>query len=220
MVHNINVINNAKKLRHQGYSFGEIAKKLEIAKSTAHLWVNKIFLDKKALEILKKKRTLARLKGLKVLKQNREQMKKDIKEIATLSLNSIKFNRGIKKLLCSFLYWGEGSKNTNSLTFTNSDQEMIMSFLILLRSSYKLDESKFRGLIHIHEYHNEKEIKNYWSKITKIPLSQFTKSYLKPHTSKNSKAGYKGTISIRYYDYKIALELKFIYNRFAEKLKI
>jgi len=216
MVHNMNLITEAKKLRGAGYSFGEIAKKLQIAKSTAHLWVKKVELDEKALKELNKKRILARLKGLKVLKKNRVQTRKQIKTLAIKSIGETHLNIGMKKLLCSFLYWGEGSKNTNSLTFTNSSQEMIIIFLSLLRTSFILDERKFRALIHIHEYHNENEIKNYWSKITEIPLSQFTKSYLKPHTGKNSKEGYKGTISIRYYDYKIALELTFIYNVFAE----
>lgn len=220
MVHDINLITEAKRLRYQAYSYGEISKKLKIAKSTAYLWVKKVELDEKAIKELNKKNVLARLKGLKVLKENREQRKKNIKKLAMMSVNNIKFNRGIKKLLCSFLYWGEGSKNTNSLIFTNSDPIMIKAFLTLLRSSFELKESKFRGLVHIHEYHNEKEIKNYWSKITNIPLSQFSKSYLKPHTGKNIREGYEGTISIRYYDYKIALELGFIYNMFAKKINM
>lgn len=218
MVHNMNLINEAKKLRKIGFSYGEIANKLQIAKSTAHLWVKRVELDRKALKELERKRIIARLKGLKVLKNIRKLRKNQIKKLAIASINKIKLNKETKKLLCSFLYWGEGSKNTNSLTFTNSDPIMIKSYLTLLRSSFELDEKKFRGLIHIHEYHDEKEIKNYWSKITKIPLSQFSKSYLKPHTGKNTKDGYKGTISINYYDYKIALELTFVYNWFAEKL--
>ena len=220
MVHDMNLINEAKKLRGQAYSYGEIAKKLQIAKSTAHLWVKRVELDEKALKELERKRTLARLKGLKALKNIRELRKNQIKKLAIISVNKINLNRETKKLLCSFLYWGEGSKNTNSLTFTNSDPLMVKSFLTLLRSSFELEERKFRALVHIHEYHNEKKIKNYWSKVTNIPLSQFSKSYLKSHTGKNVKEGYKGTISISYYDYKIALELSFVYNWFAEKLTI
>jgi hypothetical protein len=220
MVHHIDKINNAKQLRYQGYSFGEIANKLEIAKSTAHLWVNKVELNKKALQKLNKKRVLARLKALEAMRMIRELKKYLIKKQAVESINNINLNKDIKKLLCSFLYWGEGSKNTNSLIFTNSDPLMIKLYLKLLRESFKLDERKFRGLVHIHEYHNEVMIKNYWAKITNIPLNQFSKSYLKPHTSKNIRDGYKGTISISYYDYKIALELSFVYNWFAEKLTI
>jgi len=218
MVHSINILKCAKQLRKDGYSFGEIAKKLHIAKSTAHLWVNKVELNEKALRELSKKRVYARLKALKVMKNIRESKRNKIKEQAIESTNKIKLNKDIKKLLCSFLYWGEGSKNTNALIFTNSDPIMIKAYLNLLRSSFILNENKFRGLVHIHEYHNENEIKNYWSKITRIPLNQFSKSYLKPHTGKNIREKYKGTISVSYYDYKIALELSFIYNWFADKL--
>lgn len=219
MIHNKNVIYKAKKLRKEGNSFGEISKKINVAKSTAYLWVNRIELDKEGKKRLEKKRVLARLKALKVLKDKRDDLKEDIKKLAVKTIKKIHFSKETKKILCAFLYWGEGSKNTNSLIFTNSDPEMIKTFLNLLRSSFLLDESKFRALLHVHEYHNEKEIKNYWSKIANIPLSQFSKSYLKPHTKKNIRTGYKGTISISYYDYKIALELRFIYNRLAESLR-
>ncbi len=157
-------------------------------------------------------------KAKEVLKTKRDNILKIISDNSNHYLSKIEFNKEFNKLLCSFLYWGEGSKNTNSLIFTNSNPKMIRSYLTLLRKSFELDESKFRALVHVHEYHEDIEIKKYWSKITNIPLSQFSKSYLKPHTSKNIREGYKRTISIRYYDYKIALELSFIYNRFADKL--
>ena len=72
--------------------------------------------------------------------------------------------------------------------------------------------------MHIHEYHNENEIKNYWSKIASIPLSQFTKSYLKPHTKKVVRQGYKGALRIAYADTKIVDELKAVYNGLANSL--
>ena len=97
---------------------------------------------------------------------------------------------------------------------------MIGSFIKLFRLSFVLDERKLRALIHIHEYHNEVKIKNYWSHLTTIPLIQFSKSYLKPHTGKVIRSGYKGTIRIRYYDYTIASELKAIYNMFAKQLGV
>ena len=157
-------------------------------------------------------------KAKEVLKTKKDNIMKIISDNSNNYVSKIESNKEFNKLLCSFLYWGEGSKNTNSLIFTNSNPKMIRSYLNLLRESFELDESKFRALVHVHEYHEDIEIKKYWSKITNIPLSQFSKSYLKPHTSKNIREGYKGTISIRYYNYKIALELSFIYNRFADKL--
>lgn len=212
------LVSEALNLRKSGYSYEEISKKLKIAKSSAFLWCHQVKLNQKAKKRISGRMAIGMKKAKEVLRAKKNKVIKEILDNSDRYLSQIQANTGNNKLLCSFLYWGEGSKNTNSLIFTNSDPIMIKVFLTLLRSSFKLDEKKFRALVHIHEYHNEVVIKNYWSKITNITLNQFLKSYLKPHTGKNTRKGYKGTISIRYYDYKIALELSFIYNRFAERL--
>lgn len=213
-----NLVNKAMILRKEGYSYKEISTKLKIAKSGAYLWCNQVKLNEKAKKRISGRMAIGIKKAKEVLKAKKEKILKKISNDSDDYLLLTKSNKEINKLLCSFLFWGEGEKNRNAVVFVNSDPIMIKCFLNLLRSSFVLDESKFRGLVHVHEYHNDNEIKKYWSGITNIPLKQFSKSYLKPHTGKNSRKGYKGTISIRYYDYKIALELGFIYNRFAERL--
>lgn len=218
MAYSSNLINEALRLRRKGYSYEEISKKIKIAKSSAYLWCKKIILNQKAKERIRKRLAIGMVKAKKVLKSRRDKIKKEIIDKANFYISKLKSNKEINKLLCSFLYWAEGEKTTTSMVFINSNSTMILTFLTLFRSSFALDEKKFRCLVHIHEYHNNDEIKKYWSNITKIPIDQFSKSYLKPHTKKRIRDDYKGTISIRYYDYKIALELSFIYNRFAEML--
>ena len=221
MIHSSNLINEAKELRTKGHSYNEISKKLSIAKSTSYLWVNKIELNVQAKAKLKKKKIIARLSALEALRKKRELIKDEIIKKANKLVTQISINTELAKLLCSLLYWAEGAKSDKSLvTFINSDSNMVLTFLKLFRCAFALDEKKFRGLIHVHEYHNETEIKKYWASITNIPLSQFQKSYIKSHTKIRIRNDYKGTISIRYYDYKIALELYFIYNRFAKTLVI
>jgi hypothetical protein len=100
----------------------------------------------------------------------------------------------------------------------NSDPIMVASFLKLLRQSFNLDESKFRVLIHLHEYHNEAEILDYWSKVTQISRSQFTKSYHKPHTGTNNHPDYKGSCKIKYYDSYLAKLLTVIYQKTAQSI--
>ncbi|EKD71892.1 MAG: hypothetical protein ACD_46C00073G0004 [uncultured bacterium] len=212
------LVNKALSLRSNGYSYEEISKKLKIAKSSAYLWCSQVKLNEKAKKRISSRMAIGIKKAKEVLKTKKEKVIKKISDDSNNYLSQIETSKIINKLLCAFLYWGEGEKNRNAVVFVNSDPIMIGSFLNLLRGSFILDEKKFRCLVHVHEYHNDKEIKSYWSEITNIPLTQFSKSYLKPHTGKNFRVGYKGTISIRYYDYKIALELGFIYNRFAERL--
>ena len=205
-------------LRKHGFSYQEISKKLKIAKSSAYLWCNQVKLSEKAKKRISGRMAIGMKKAKEVLKTKKNQILKIISNNTNTYLSKIGMKKEFNKLLCSFLYWGEGEKNRNTVVFVNSDPIMIKCFLNLFRSSFSLDENKFRGLVHVHEYHNDDEIKKYWSNITGIPLKQFSKSYKKPHTGKNIRKGYKGTISIRYYDYKIALELSFIYNRFANGL--
>lgn len=212
------LVTKAINLRKNGYSYQEISKNLNVAKSTAYNWTNKIILNNKARKRIAGRLAIGMVKAKEVLKEKRDKIIKEINDKTAQYSSQSKYDKEINRLLCSLLYWAEGEKNRSSIVFTNSDPLMIECFLTLIRSSFKLDEKKFRALIHVHEYHDEKELKNYWSNITNIPLSQFLKSYLKPHTKKTIRKGYKGTISIRYYDYKIALELGFIYNRFAERL--
>ena len=77
------------------------------------------------------------------------------------------------------LYWSEGSKGRGMLTFANTDPRLMLLFITLLRNCYSLDESKFRVRIHIHWYHKEKNVKQFWSELLKIPEHQFTKTYHK-----------------------------------------
>ena len=106
------------------------------------------------------------------------------------------------------LYWCEGEKHSPAMRFTNSDPQMLNFFLKLFRSAFKIDESKLRVCLHLHEYHDQRQQKIFWSKITGIPEVQFSKIYLKPNTGLSKKEGYPGCVSLRYFDHKIALELE------------
>ncbi|HCL95611.1 TPA: hypothetical protein DHW62_01645 [candidate division WWE3 bacterium] len=116
------------------------------------------------------------------------------------------------KGLCAFLFWAEGAKSLSVLHFTNSDPQMVKVFMSLLRSVYPIDETKLRVIMHLHEYHSEARTLNFWSKITNVPKKRFSKTYIKPHTGINKRAGYKGCVRITYYDAEVAHELKCIYN--------
>jgi len=219
MAYSIKVRGEAIELRKKGYSINEISEILKIAKSTSSSWISTVNLNKKAQVRLKKRNILGQYKSVEIARKRRQLIKTYFNKVALSSLKYISLNKSLYKLLCSFLFWTEGGKSTDSYVyFINSDQKMVATFLKLLRNSFKIDEKKLRALVHIHEYHNEKQILTYWSKITQIPLAQFSKSYRKPHTGKRIRENYRGSIRIRYYDYKIALELRSIYNTFVNKI--
>jgi hypothetical protein len=99
------------------------------------------------------------------------------------------------------LYWGEGTKSGNSVVFSNSDPQMIKLFLKFLRNICGVDNSRLRILLHLYHDQNEKQLKNFWSKITGISINQFSKSYI--HIAKGGnykKISEYGTVSLRYSD--------------------
>jgi hypothetical protein len=181
--------------------------------------ISDIKLNKSAQERLIKRHLYAQWKA----GENRKKIKGNMIEQYELKsrkeLLDINFTKPLFKLLCSYLFWTEGGKSSDSYVyFINSEEKMVSTFMSLIRKSFDLDEKKFRAMVHIHDYHDNNEIKKYWSRVTKIPLQQFSKSYNKPNTKKRKRKGYMGSIRIRYYDYKIALELRSYYNMFSNKI--
>ena len=90
------------------------------------------------------------------------------------------------------LYWAEGSKayvsngkkHERLIEFANTDPLMITTFLRFLREIMKLEETRLRARIKIHQNINYKKSVEYWSKITGIPYEHFTKPIIRNYDSK------------------------------------
>ena len=196
--------NKALKLRQKGESIKDIARKLKIAKSTVSLWCRDIKLTAEQIQRLHEKMVKGgykgRMKGARMqyerrLKKVKEWEKKGVKQIQKIS------NRDLLIAGIS-LYWGEGTRKTRHLSFSNSDPEMIKFMIRFFRKVCKIEKDRFTAYIGINKIHKNrvKEVEKYWSKITNIPREQFTKTTL--IKSKNKKV-YKnffihyGTLTIR-----------------------
>ena len=131
-------------------------------------------------------------------------------------IKNIPLSKNHIKLCCALMWWCEGNKNSSFLRFTSSDATLIGNFLSLLRGGFMLDESKFRALVHLHAYHKEDTQKKFWSQVTKIPISQFHRSFQKKNSGKRTKENYPGCIAVSYYDVTIARELEALYNEFTK----
>lgn len=215
--HPLEIKKKAIALRSKGYSIKEIADKLHIAKSTSSLWLRDIKLNKKAQQRLLKRSLMSYYKTSLRWQIKREKEKEILRKKALEFFNGFKENERQNKICCSLLFWCEGSKDVKyGLRLINSSHLLIRTYLSLLRKSFKIDEKKFRVGLHLHQYHNEKKQKGYWSKITKIPTSQFIRVYWKPNTGKRIRKDYPGCATIYYYDSRVAKELTSIYEVFAE----
>jgi hypothetical protein len=188
------------KLRQDGYSLGEISSILKVSKSTISLWTKNIAISIKGVKRIKEKSIAANLKSSETLHKRKLARQSTASIEATKVFSEVKpdFNTGIIAL--SFMYWCEGSKDDRTLGFTNSDPDLVKIFLVLLRQSFKIDENKLRICMHLHDYHNEIEMQNFWSLITNIPSEQFNKTFKKKSKHKYTKDGYKGCVKITYHD--------------------
>jgi hypothetical protein len=116
-----------------------------------------------------------------------------------------------QKLLLSglSLYWAEGSKaNSHTVDFANSNKNMLLIFLRMLREIYGVDEKKLRVYIYCFANQNSGELIKYWSAMFKIPETQFSKPYVR-NDFKIEKINKMplGLVHIRYYDVKLLRQI-------------
>jgi len=176
----------ARKLRKDGKSIKEIKRNLNVSLSSVSIWVRDVKLSKEQLENLYLNRKTGNLKGSIIAAQNKirkrelitqELNKEGFKEIGKL-IDRERFLIGVS------MYAGEGGKTDRDLSFVNSDAKLIKFMMEWFRDFCGIPESKFRGSLYIHDDLSEIKAKKFWSELTKIPLKQFTKSYIAKNNQK------------------------------------
>lgn len=207
---------NAIELRKHGKTYPEIQKilKKQIPKSTLSNWCSDVSLSlkykKRIQDCNKINLDKARKIALAVIKRKREKYLQSVID-RNQYLATIFENQDIAKIALVMLYLGEGSKNLKrgSLMFGNSDPYIISLFLHLLRYCYNIDEKKFRCTLQCRADQNIKKLENFWSRVTKISLSQFYKARIDPRTigKPSKKLDYKGVCRIDYFSADIFIEL-------------
>ncbi len=131
------------------------------------------------------------------------------------------------KIAGVMLYWAEGSKNRvqdnksrgDVVDFANSDPEMIKIFLRFLREILEIDEKRIRIYLYCYANQNVEQLKEYWSELTKVPLSQFTKPYIREDFSLKKTGRMKyGLVHVRYSDKKLFLQIQKWTKEFLEEM--
>lgn len=200
----------ARQLRSENRSIGEISRLLEVPKTTLYYWITDLkrpayITREEKLKHLERIREMGRaaLKNLRMkrLKNIQERVQKEVRSCPH-------YNKGILKALLAFLYWAEGTKIRGTLIFTNTDPDLILLYITLLRKCYAIDENKLRARLHLHHYHNPEESLNFWSKLTGIPKSKFGKIYIKPRSkTRKFRENFAGICFIKYYSEDLRYEV-------------
>ena len=178
----------ARRLRSErGWSLGEIAEHLNVSKNSVSRWVRDINLSKEHEQRLWDRNpifngTVARrgdggyLKAKELRSKYQEQGKTKAQNTSHLFVSGC------------MLYWAEGTKNKNSIRFSNSDPDMILFFKRFLDEEFKIDKNSYR--IHIHAYTNNgltvDDIEKYWLDLLRLNRSNLTKTTI-PHKHPMSK---------------------------------
>lgn len=204
------------KLRKQGKTYSEIWQNLGkfIPKSTLSYWCKMVkmpaYYNFKIERLNKKNIARAQKVAWSINKEKREKFLQEI-DNNNKDIPSLLNNKKISKIGLAMLYLGEGSKTMRgSVMFGNSDPLIIKLFMKFLRHCYAIDEKKLRGTLQCRADQNIKKLEIFWSKITRIPLSQFYKARIDPRTigKPSKKLDYKGVCRIDYFSAITDLELK------------
>jgi len=212
----------AIRLRKLGKSYSEIRKKVKVSKGTLSLWLREVELtpeQEKRLYV-----TLRQKNAYRLAKMNQKKKEERTKKIITEARKETSlFFKNPLFLAGLMLYWAEGDKSdeVENVKFSNSDPAMIKFMMRWFRKICKIPEEKFRIALQIHKLHCRKDIENYWSKITNIPLYQFHKTLIKPTSLKQRKNRlYNGTCAIRINNVDLFRKIKGWKLGFLEKVNI
>ncbi len=174
----------ALKLRKKGMSYSQIKKTLGVSKSTLSYWLNNYPLSKERIAELRDKNETRIEKFRETMKRKKEIRLKDTydsqKKILLPLNNREIFIAGL------FLYWGEGSKyKTSVLSIANTDHAIIKFFIHWLNTCFNISKQIIKIDLQLYYDMDINKEMNYWSKTLGIPLSQFSRPYIKKTSSKN-----------------------------------
>jgi len=193
----------ALKLRRRGLSYSEIQKLVKVSKDTLSRWCREVILSPEQIERLRKRKLKGsergRIIGAKKLQEKR------LREIELLNLSGKKDVGDLSKrdrfLIGVSLYAAEGVKSDHNVEFSNSDPRMISFMMKWFREFCDISEDRFRGAIWIHDNLDKHKAVKYWSKLTKIPVNQFHKTYVVRNKENSRKVRKKrnefGVFSVR-----------------------
>lgn len=171
----------ARSLRKNGCSYGVIIKELNVPKSTLYEWIHHLkqpeqfnYLDR--VQWAKKIQPL----GAQAQREKRKKAMESVFNKVTKEVSNVELNTINKKAMLAMLYWAEGTKGkVGGVTFANTDPQLLLLFVTLLRQCYEIDEKRIRVRLHLHYYHKIRVVRKYWSQLLNIPENQFNKTYKK-----------------------------------------
>ena len=174
----------AYELRRQNKSYKAIGRELGIPLGTLAGWFKNELWSQDIRDKLGREASLAfpdKLRRIVTANKKRwESIREQYRQEAIREFHKLKndplFLAGI------MLYWGEGEKQQKSsqVRLANSEPEMIKIFSLFLTNSLKIPREKISAWLLLYPDLIDTVQKNFWSRASGLPISQFKKSiYIK-----------------------------------------
>jgi hypothetical protein len=168
-----------RKLRSKGWSPRTIATKVGCAKSSASNWIKDIPLTEDQIKQLKSNQDIGRAKSANHPNSPKKKWEGIRAKAIQAALEEMPYRYSLRELkyVGAALYWAEGDNlSKNAFVFSNSNPAMIKIMRNFLDKICKIPLSKFRGKVQIHPHLNAEKARQYWSRISGIPTTQFHKT--------------------------------------------
>lgn len=172
----------ARELRQQGKSIKNIAKELNVAKSSVSRWVYDIELTEEQIHSLY--HGLQIYKGTQANKRKAKILREQSQKEGCLKAKE----KNILHAMGCMLYWAEGFKGRNVVGIANSDVNMLKFFIKFLKECYSVSNENI--VLRTNCYTDcgltIEEIEQWWLKELNLPKTCLRKSTVN-HLSKYSK---------------------------------
>jgi hypothetical protein len=164
-----------------------IAKQLGVSQASVSMWVRDIVLSDEQMAALKLAQHTyepGAHKGSQTNMLKHRELRRGYQEEG----RSKAHERDPLHLADCMLYWAEGAKSRTSLTFVNSDPDMIQFFLKFLRESMFVDDGEITVSVICYTGNGltVEEIEAYWLRLLQLPRSALRKTIgdVQPRSSK------------------------------------
>jgi hypothetical protein len=149
---------DARVLRRRGHSLRQLSERFDISKSTASLWTKDVELSPLGVHRVDTAKKVHRERGYAILRERKVERLAKADKAAEDFLKVVSEDKKNHILALSMMYWCEGIKQDTSVSFTNSDPQLLRAFVRMLEEIFFVDRSRVGITVHIHDYHDEQEI--------------------------------------------------------------
>jgi transcriptional regulator with XRE-family HTH domain len=180
--------NLARSLRRdEGLPINEIARRLNVSKSSVSHWVKDVELTTEQQEKLRQMNP-AYNRQLSGWRKNAA-LHRANRVAAQARGRVLAQRRDLLHLAGCMLYWAEGEKARNTLSFSNSDPAMVRFFVSFLRSQFNLRNEEIRVTCYLFADHlpRQREIEQFWLDVMGLDANSLRKSHVNVYSKYSEK---------------------------------